>query len=184
MDIVGLLDAPPTTSVRLALLPQPASPSQSYSVSSDTDGPLSRRRAAVIAVRFPYGTRRRDAGPRSDIATLRSNLNNGTRTGPTHRARKSQGCSGRHTRVQGNSWVSKLHTGRGSSCNRRERVCLLHRSEQFDSGAPSTPIGQWQLRKWTKRRSLSPAGVDSAKYESGQNAGGVWRRAEWLRGGS
>ena len=88
-------------------------------------------------------------------------------------ARDSRGRWRCYTRVQENQSGGKLQLGRFRSWNRGVRDSLLNRSEQFDSGVPSTPTGQRQLRKWTKRRSASRAALDSRSYESGQDAGGV-----------
>ena len=59
-----------------------------------------------------------------------------------------------------------MQGGRFRSWNRGERSGLPHRSEQFDSGAPSTPTGQSQLWKLHFGNQRNRAGVDSASFEN------------------
>ena len=103
-------------------------------------------------------------------------------TGPPHRAGDSRGHRRRYTRVQEISRGGKLWIGRFRSWNRGERGILLHRSEQFDSGARSTPTGHSQLWKLQKCNRRNGREVDSTSFANCTLSIGVSRaRRMWGR---
>ena len=71
---------------------------------------------------------------------------NARRQSPLTGRRDSRGRWRCYTRVQENALGGRLRVGRFRSWNRGERGILLNQSNQSDSGAPSTVMGQSQLR--------------------------------------